>query len=98
MSSKYGTQGTARGENMVQAAHKSSGSPVRALAFARASLPFASVVSAETLTGIAHWRERIALPAGSVFEAVIQDIAPATVLARTEITDPGQPPVTFAIA
>jgi copper homeostasis protein (lipoprotein) len=56
---------------------------------------------AETLTGTATWRERIALPPGSVFEAEIRDIAradaPAPVLARTEIAEPGQPPVAFAI-
>lgn len=56
---------------------------------------------AETLRGTATWRERIALPPGSVFEAEIRDIAradaPAPVLARTGIAEPGQPPVAFAI-
>ena len=57
--------------------------------------------SADTLTGTALIRERIALPPGASFEAVIEDIAragaSATSLARTVIEDPGQPPINFAI-
>ncbi|WP_199533446.1 YbaY family lipoprotein [Rhodovulum sp. 12E13] len=57
--------------------------------------------AAETLTGTALIRERIALPQGATFEAVIADIsradAPARPLARTVIDDPGQPPIAFAI-
>lgn len=56
---------------------------------------------ADSLTGTALIRERIALPPGSVFEAVIEDIAradaPATVLARRVIDNPGQPPFAFSI-
>lgn len=56
---------------------------------------------AETLTGSALIRERIALPPGLVFEAVIEDSsragAPAIELARTVIQSPGQPPIAFAI-
>lgn len=58
-------------------------------------------VSAETLNGTALIRERIALPPGTTFEAVIEDIARADAsaipLARTVIEDPGQPPIDFAI-
>jgi len=60
-----------------------------------------SAAAAETLTGNALIRERIALPPGSTFEAVIADIsradAPAQPLARTVIDDPGQPPIAFAV-
>lgn len=60
-----------------------------------------SAAMAESLTGTALFRERIALPPGTVFEATIEDIAradaPATVLARTVIEDPGTPPIGFAI-
>ncbi len=56
---------------------------------------------AETLTGRAMIETRMALPAGLTFEAVIEDIAragaPAEVLARTVIENPGQPPIDFAI-
>lgn len=60
-----------------------------------------SPAMAETLTGTALYRERIALPPGAVFEARIEDVsragAPATVLASIVIDDPGQPPIGFAI-
>ncbi|MEQ9038232.1 MAG: YbaY family lipoprotein [Silicimonas sp.] len=61
----------------------------------------AGSASAETLTGTAMIRERIALPADVTFEAVIEDIsradAPATPLARTVIEAPGQSPIAFSI-
>jgi copper homeostasis protein (lipoprotein) len=61
-------------------------------------------VNAETtapaVTGVALYRERIALPPGAVFEATLQDIAradaPATVVGRTVVTDP-MPPIRFSI-
>jgi uncharacterized lipoprotein YbaY/heat shock protein HslJ/uncharacterized lipoprotein NlpE involved in copper resistance len=57
--------------------------------------------TAETLTGIAHIRERIALPPDAVFEAVIEDVAradaPATRLAGTMIEGPGEAPIGFSI-
>jgi uncharacterized lipoprotein YbaY/heat shock protein HslJ len=60
-----------------------------------------SVAAADSLIGTALVRERVALPQGSVFEAVIEDIAradaPAVPLARAVIDDPGQPPIPFAI-
>lgn len=60
-----------------------------------------SFAAADTLTGTALIRERIALPPGAVFEAVIEDVARADAqaapLARTVIDDPGQPPIAFAI-
>lgn len=61
----------------------------------------AGSAAAETLTGRALIDARMALPAGLTFEAVIEDIsradAPAEVLGRTVIENPGQPPIDFAI-
>jgi copper homeostasis protein (lipoprotein) len=76
--------------------------------FRRATSLFAATVAllagpaaAETLTGRAMIDTRMALPADVTFEAVIADIsradAPAEVLARTVIENPGQPPIDFAI-
>ena len=60
-----------------------------------------SVAPAETLTGTALIRERIALPPGTTFEAVIADMsqadAPARPLARTVIDVAGALPIAFAI-
>lgn len=60
-----------------------------------------SAARADTLTGTALIRERIALPPDVVFEAVIEDIAradaPAIPLARTVIESPGQSPIGFSI-
>jgi len=56
---------------------------------------------AETVSGMALYRERIAPPSGSLFVAVLEDIsladAPATVIGRAEITDAGNPPYRFQI-
>lgn len=58
--------------------------------------------AAAEVTGTASYRERIALPADAVFEATLEDIsrldAPAVIIARTEISGPGQPPIAFALA
>lgn len=60
-----------------------------------------SAAVADTLRGTALIRERIALPPGVTFEAVIEDIAradaPATVLGRHVEETPGQSPFDFAI-
>jgi putative lipoprotein len=58
--------------------------------------------AASTITGTASYRERITLPpAAAVFEATLEDIsrsdAPATVLGRTRIESPGNPPIRFSI-
>jgi uncharacterized lipoprotein YbaY/heat shock protein HslJ len=54
-----------------------------------------------TVSGTATYRERMALPPMARFEAVILDAAradaPAAVLARTVIDNPGQPPIQFAV-
>jgi copper homeostasis protein (lipoprotein) len=54
-----------------------------------------------TVTGSASYRERMALLPGAVFEATLEDVskadAPAEVLGRAQIEDPGNPPFDFAI-
>ena len=51
--------------------------------------------------GTATYRERMALPARALFEAVLEDVsragAAAEVIARTRIEHPGYPPIRFAI-
>ena len=60
-----------------------------------------STAAADSLSGTALIRERVALPPGVVFEAVIEDVAragaPATVLGRTVIENAGQSPFDFTI-
>lgn len=57
--------------------------------------------NAEVLRGKAFVRERIALPAGLTFEAVIEDIsragAPAGIIAAIRFKTDGQPPFAFEI-
>ena len=57
---------------------------------------------AQTIKGTATYRERMALPAGAVFEATIEDVsradAPASEIATTRVASPGNPPIAFAIA
>jgi len=57
--------------------------------------------SEASLICTATYRERIALPAGAVFEATLEDVsradAPAEVLGRTRIDSPGNPPFKFTI-
>lgn len=61
-----------------------------------------SMAWASTLQGTATYRERIALPADTVFEVELQDVsradAPATVLGRSQLKPAGQPPFRFEIA
>lgn len=65
-----------------------------------ASASGARPTAAASVTGTATYRERMALPPGAVFEAVIEDIskadAPSVVLGRTEVTSI-QVPVPFTI-
>lgn len=53
------------------------------------------------VTGIATYRERMALPPDAVFEATLEDVskadAPADVIGQTRIDRPGNPPIRFAI-
>ncbi|RQW83097.1 MAG: hypothetical protein EHM62_02610, partial [Methylococcus sp.] len=61
----------------------------------------ANAWSDDSIEGAATYRERIALPPSAVFEATLEDIsvadAPATVLGRTRIPTPGNPPIQFSI-
>jgi putative lipoprotein len=56
---------------------------------------------AQTITGTATFRERMALPPAAVFEAVLVDAssadAPAETIAQTRVTSPGNPPIEFTI-
>lgn len=77
--------------------------PVHLIAVAlMASLMTPASAHEEMITGTASFRERIALPPNSVFEAVLEDVsradAPAAEIARTTIEDPGQPPIAFSLA
>lgn len=55
--------------------------------------------AAETVSGTASYRERIALPPEAVFEVVLEDVsradAPAETLAGARIAGPGNPPIAF---
>ena len=57
--------------------------------------------AADVVSGTASYRERIALPPGAVFEAVLEDVtvadAPSIELGRMTIPDPGNPPFSFEI-
>jgi heat shock protein HslJ len=57
---------------------------------------------AQTIQGTATYRERMALPAGAVFEATLDDVsradAPSETIASQRLTAPGNPPIAFTIA
>ena len=61
----------------------------------------ANAAAAQSITGTATYKERMALPPAAVFEASLEDVsradAPATVVARERITSPGNPPIAFTI-
>lgn len=63
------------------------------------SLPPAT--HADTVKGTASYLQRIALPAGAVFEAHVLDVsradAPAAIVGSTRTDNPGNPPIAFAI-
>jgi putative lipoprotein len=56
---------------------------------------------AASVTGTATYRERIALPAGAVFEASIEDVsradAPSMVIGSSRLESLGQVPIRFSI-
>lgn len=58
-------------------------------------------VAAAEVTGTASYRDRMALPAGALFEAVLEDVpladAAAVELGRAAIRNPGTPPFSFEI-
>lgn len=53
------------------------------------------------ITGIATYRQRIAMPEGAVFEAVLEDVSKmdvaAPIIASVEIENPGNVPIQFSI-
>jgi len=59
-------------------------------------------VQAQTVQGIATYRERIALPPDAAFEATIEDVSradmPAEVIGRVRIEPAGQVPIRFEIS
>jgi putative lipoprotein len=61
----------------------------------------ASTAAAQSVRGTATYLERMALPAGATFEALLEDVsradAPAEVIGRTQMTPPGNPPIPFEI-
>ena len=58
--------------------------------------------AAGTVTGTATYRERIAMPKNAVFEATLADVskmdAPAEVIGRALMENPGNPPYHFSIS
>ena len=60
-----------------------------------------SMAMADVVAGTALYRERIALPPGAVFEAVLEDVsladAPADVISSVRQEDAGNPPYTFEL-
>jgi putative lipoprotein len=62
----------------------------------------ASTATAQSIQGTATYRERMAVPPAAVFEATLEDVsradAPADTIARTRLTSPGNPPISFTIA
>jgi putative lipoprotein len=58
--------------------------------------------SAETVTGTAAYRERIALPADAVLEVSLEDVsradAPAELIGRATVDPAGQVPIPFSIS
>jgi copper homeostasis protein (lipoprotein) len=68
-----------------------------------AALGLARPCAAEdsVIAGTASYRERITLPPGSVFQAILEDVsladAPAEQLGSVSIDDPGSPPFAFEI-
>src|SRR5262245_19498512 len=70
--------------------------------FFAACVWLAPVSFAQTVTGTATYRERMALPPDAVFEATLEDVsragAPAIILGRARLEKPGQPPFRFTIS
>lgn len=76
--------------------------PLTAATVIAAALLLHATAHATVVEGTASYRERMLLPPGAVFSAVLEDIsradAPAIELGRVTRTDPGAPPFGFAIA
>ena len=76
--------------------------PVGRVALAMLVGLIAKEAMAQTVQGTATYRERMAMPAGAVFEAALEDVsradAKAENIAQTRVTSPGNPPIAFSIA
>jgi putative lipoprotein len=77
---------------------------VGALAFLSLTAPvivLAQAPSAGVITGVATYRERIAMPKDAVFEATLSDVskmdAPAETIGTATMGNPGNPPYHFSI-
>jgi copper homeostasis protein (lipoprotein) len=74
---------------------------VRALAMSLACIVSMGASADAQVRGMATFRERVRLPADAVFEATIVDVTragePGSVIGRTRIERPGNPPIRFAI-
>ena len=72
-----------------------------AIAFGSIAGCAGTAVTAPAIEGTATYRERMALPPGAEFEAVLQDVsradAPAMEIGRTRIPDAPTPPIRFTI-
>lgn len=73
----------------------------RTIAIIAALASAAPAAPADTIRGSAVYRERIAMPPGTLFEAVLEDVsvadAPSVEIGRAETADAGQPPYDFTI-
>ena len=62
----------------------------------------ADAAEAQSVSGTATYRERIALPPGAIFEATLEDVwradAPSETIALTRVASPGSPPIAFTLA
>ena len=61
----------------------------------------ASTAAAQSVTGVATYRERLTLPPAAVFEATLEDVSradgPPVIVARTRIDRPGNSPIAFTL-
>ena len=60
-------------------------------------LSLAATASAQTVTGTATYRERIALPADAILEATLEDVTRPQNLGFARLEKPGLPPFSFSI-
>lgn len=73
----------------------------RPLILAASLFAMAQAALSAEVTGTATYRQRIAMPPGTVFEAVLEDVsradAPARALSRQRVEDAGNPPYAIAL-
>src|SRR5262249_40238508 len=69
-----------------------------AAVFVAPLLLLATAASAQTVTGTAAYRERLALPPDAICEATVEDATRSEIVALARLDKPGLPPFTFSIA